>query len=449
MDYVPASQFDIQHMLDTIGVSSVDDLLKMIPEQIFRNSIDMSDGLSEHDAAKQLKKLAASNDDIDRFTCFIGAGSYDHIVPAVVRNLAGRSEFSTAYTPYQPEASQGTLQAIFEYQSMICELTGLEVSNASLYDGGSACAEAALLMINSVRNKNRLLVSQTVHPLYRTIIQTYLKNFNIDLVTVPAKDGVTDMDQLKTLADEATAGFIVQSPNFFGCIEDVESLTEAVQQVGGLVSMVCNPLSLGALASPGECGVDIAIGDGQPLGVDLSYGGPYFGFMATTKKLMRKMPGRIVGMTNDHNGNRCYVLTLQAREQHIRREKATSNICSNQALMALQGCMYLTWLGKEGLQQIAKQNIVRAHYAQEKACSIDGVSLLYNAPFFNEFCLKIDTGIRAADVVAELHKKHGMLGGLNIKTLDESLPDALLVCVTEKRSRDEIDQWVEALRATV
>ncbi len=449
MDYVPASDNDIKHILDTIGVSSVDCLLNMIPEKILRKPVDMPDGMSEHDAAKQLKKMACANHDIDRYPCFIGAGAYDHIVPAVVRSIAGRSEFATAYTPYQPEASQGTLQAIFEYQSMICELTGLAVSNASLYDGGSACAEAALMMINSARNKNRILVSQTLHPFYKAVIKTYLQNIDAQVVAVPAKNGVTDLDRLDGMIDDSTAGIIIQSPNFFGCIEDIKPVSEKIHRAGGLTAMVCNPISLGVLASPAECGADIAVGEGQPLGIDLSYGGPYFGFMATTKQLMRKMPGRIVGMTSDHHGSRCYVLTLQAREQHIRREKATSNICTNQALMALQGCIYMAWLGKNGLRQIATQNVIRAHYAQEQACSVKGVSLMYTAPFFNEFCLKIDTGAKPADIVAAMHDKHGLLGGIAIESMGSGMPDGLLVCVTEKRSREEIDLWVDALRKSI
>lgn len=449
MDYVPASDADIQKLLDTIGVSSVDGLLGMIPESIRRRPVEMPDGISEHDAASYLKSLASANGHIDATPCFLGGGAYDHIVPAVVRSLAARSEFATAYTPYQPEASQGTLQAIFEYQSMICEITGLDVANASLYDGGSACAEAALMIFNSTRNKTELLVARTVHPYYRQIIETYVQNLDVTLIPVPDRNGVISPDDVSGLISERTAGLIIQSPNFFGCIETVKPLVEMIHAQGGLVAVACNPLSLGVLASPGECGADIAVGDGQPLGVDLSYGGPYFGFMATTKTLMRRMPGRIVGMTTDHNGNRCFVLTLQAREQHIRREKATSNICTNQALMALQGCIYLTWLGECGFEEIARQNIIRTRYAIRQACSIDGVSLLYDQPMFNEFCLSIEAGIPVADILEVMYEQHGVFGGIALKAIDRDAPDALLVCVTEKRSRLQTDQWAGALRASI
>ena len=304
-------------MFDTIGIKSFDDLLTDIPDSILRKPIDMPEGMNEYDATCLLNNLAGENQGIDSYDCFLGGGAYDHFIPSVVKALGAKPEFTTAYTPYQPEASQGTLQAIFEYQSMICELTGLEVSNASLYDGGSACAEAAIMLVNSYRGRDHLLVADTLNPFYKDVIKTYLQNLGVKITFIPCENGTINPDKIDDYIDDKTAGLIVQSPNFYGCIEDVNALTEKIHIAKAGVAMVCNPLSLGILASPGECGVDIAVGEGQPLGVPLSYGGPYLGFIATTKALMRRLPGRIAGLTKDHNGNRCFVLTLQAREQHI------------------------------------------------------------------------------------------------------------------------------------
>lgn len=444
MDYVPASSYDIQEMLTTIGVKTFDELIGVIPPEIRRKKFDMPDGMSEFDAGRVLKHLSYKNTRADHFDCFLGAGAYDHVIPSVVPQLASRSEFYTAYTPYQPEASQGTLQAIFEYQSMICEITGLDASNASLYDGGSACAEAALMLLHSYRGRNEILVAGSLHPLYRDVVNTYLKNLDVKITVISHAQGVIDPVVLDGLISDKTAGLIVQSPNFFGCLEDVAILTEKVHEKGGGVAMVCNPLALGVLKTPGEYGVDIAVGDGQPLGLELSFGGPYFGFIACTTELMRRMPGRIVGMTKDSNGQRCYVLTLQAREQHIRREKATSNICSNQALMALRGCIYLTWLGKEGFAEIARQNIMRAHYAAQEVCKIDGVELLFSQPFFNEFCIKVSPA--SCDEIIKKLLENQILGGIPLKQFDSSSHDALLVSVTEKRTKDDIDKWVSCLK---
>ncbi|MCD6459767.1 aminomethyl-transferring glycine dehydrogenase subunit GcvPA [bacterium] len=448
MDYVPASKDDIQKMLQTIGVESFDDLLCGIPKNILKKTVNIPEGMSEYDAASLLTKTADENKNINSYSCFLGAGAYDHFIPSVVKALSAKPEFTTAYTPYQPEASQGTLQAIFEYQSMVSELTGLEVANASLYDGGSACAEAALMLINSYRGRDNLLVADTLNPFYKEIIKTYLKNLSIKLTFIPCENGTVSLNAIDKYIDNKTAGLIIQSPNFYGCIEDLKNITDKIHQASAGVAMVCNPLSLGILASPDECGVDIAVGEGQPLGIPLSYGGPYLGFIASTKKLMRRLPGRICGLTKDHSGNRCFVLTLQAREQHIRREKATSNICSNQALMALQACIYLSWLGKKGFYELAEQNLEKAHYAAEQAASIDGIELYFNKPFFNEFTLKI----KNADVSQIVKKLYGrkILGGISLNNFqDNPIKDGLLVAVTEKRSKEDIDNWVTALKKIV
>lgn len=444
MNYVPASPADREQMLTDIGVDSFEQLIAAVPEQIRNPHYDVPEGMSEYDAAYTLKLLAHKNKRIDHYDCFLGGGAYDHFIPSVVPALAGRSEFVTAYTPYQPEASQGTLQAIFEYQSMIAEITGLDVANASLYEAGSACAEAALLMLNSARNRSELLVAGTLHPWYRDVIKTYIKYTGFTIKVMPHTDGRINPDDISAAVSGNTAGLIIQSPNFFGCIEDVEKVTAIMHEHGALVSMACNPLSLSILKSPGEMGVDIAVGEGQPFGVNLQYGGPYFGFFACTNALMRRIPGRVVGMTTDTQGRRSFVLTLQAREQHIRREKATSNICTNQALMSLCGCIYMSWIGKDGFVELGKQNIDRAQYAAAQAAQLDGVSLAWQQPFFNEFCLKFDT-VDAAQV-AEKILDDSIFAGIPVRTIDTSLPDLLLVSVTEKRSKEDIDSWIASLK---
>jgi glycine dehydrogenase subunit 1 len=448
MDYVPASQSDREYMLKEIGVSSIDDLLSCIPAGIVRPKLDVPEGISEFDAAYQLKMLAHKNKRVDHYKCFLGAGAYDHCIPSVVPALASRSEFYTAYTPYQPEASQGTLQAVFEYQSMICELTGLDAANASLYEGGSACAEAALMIAGSGRGKTDLILAGTMHPWYRDTVKTYVKHLGLNVIDVPHRNGVIDAADAASAITDKTAGLIIQSPNFYGCIEEnLAEIVQAVHQAGGLVAMSCNPLSLSVLKSPGEYGVDIAVGDGQPLGVDLQYGGPYFGFLACTNNLLRKMPGRIVGMTKDSQGRRTFVLTLQAREQHIRREKATSNICTNQALIALRGNIFLSWAGKEGFYEMGRQNVQRAHYAAREAANIDGVTVSFDKPFFNEFCLNFES-VKASAVLDKM-MADGIFGGVPLSRFDALNDKMMVVCVTEKRSKDEIDSWIMSLKKAV
>ncbi len=448
MDYVPFSEKDIKDQLTDIGIQSVDSLLETIPDQIRNVKFNLPEGMSEFDAEHDLNALARKNIDINKYTCYLGSGAYDHYIPAVVPALANRSEFVTSYTPYQPEASQGTLQAIFEYQSMICEITGLDVSNASLYDGATACAEAVLILINSSRGKDEILVAESIHPYYKQVIDTYFQHLDIKITPVPLVDGVVGIASISPLLSDRVAGLIIQSPNFFGCIEDVKNLTEKIHSSGGKVVMVCNPVSLGILASPSECDVDIAVGDGQPFGVDLSFGGPYFGFMASKKAFMRKLPGRIVGRTKDANDKDCFVLTLQAREQHIRREKATSNICTNQALIALRGAIYLSWLGKEGFYNLAKQNMEKAHYLAGELCKIDGIELYYNKPFFNEFCIRITTDMSSAKIISHFEKEN-IFAGIDLSRLSKDNSDCLMIAVTEKRTLNELDRFISIMSSIV
>ena len=362
--YLPMTETDKQAMLETIGVSSVDELFSDIPEQIqFKREYNIKKAKSESSLLKELSQLAAKNADLRSNTSFLGAGVYDHYIPVIVDHVISRSEFYTAYTPYQPEISQGELQAIFEFQTMICELTGMDVANSSMYDGGTALAEAAMLSAAHTRRK-KVLVSSAVHPQSKEVLNTYAKGQHLDVIEIPYKNGVTDVEALNELIDQDTAAVIVQYPNFFGGIEALKEIEEVAHTGKALFVVSSNPLALGILTPPGKLGADIVIGDAQPFGIPTAFGGPHCGYFAVTKKLMRKVPGRLVGQTVDEEGRRGFVLTLQAREQHIRREKATSNICSNQALNALAASVAMTALGKKGVHEMAQQNIQKAHYAK-------------------------------------------------------------------------------------
>ena len=388
--YIPNTLEDEKEMLGVIGVNSIEELFHDIPDDIIlKRKLNINDGMSEMELLKYMKNISDKNTSLDEFTCFLGAGAYDHYIPSVVKHIISKSEFYTAYTPYQAEISQGTLQTIFEYQSMICEITGLEVANASMYDGATACAEAAFMAVDSTRKK-KIVVSKTVHPEIRNVLKTYIKFKGIELVEVDMIDGVTDIDKLNSVVDKNTAGVIVQNPNFFGIIEDVTEVEKITHANKAIFIMSVDPISLGILKSPGELGADIAVGEGQGLGNSISFGGPYLGFMAANSKFMRKMPGRIVGQTEDLDGKRAFVLTLQAREQHIRREKATSNICSNQALNALTAAIYLTTMGKKGLKEVAYQSTVKAHYAFNEMTKSGKFKPLFNKPFFKEFAVKAE-----------------------------------------------------------
>ncbi|NMM65281.1 aminomethyl-transferring glycine dehydrogenase subunit GcvPA [Clostridium sp. P21] len=440
--YIPVTCDDEKKMLDSIGVSSLEDLFSDIPENIkLKKGLNLPEGLSELELLKYMNTLANKNLSTDELTCFLGAGAYDHYIPTLIKHIVSKSEFYTAYTPYQAEISQGTLQTIFEYQSMICELTGLDAANASMYDGATACTEAALMAADSTRKK-RILVSKTVHPEIRRVLETYTKFKDIEIVEIDMADGVTDLEKLKSAVDNKTAGVIVQNPNFFGVIEDVTEIEKVTHENKALLIMSVDPISLGILKSPGELGADIAVGEAQSLGNSISFGGPYVGFMATKSKLMRKMPGRIVGQTEDLDGKRGFVLTLQAREQHIRREKATSNICSNEALNALTAVIYLTTMGKQGIKEVAYQSAQKAHYAFNEITKSGKYKPLFNKPFFKEFAV---TSEAEPSSINEELLKNKILGGYPLGKNYTSYKNALLFCVTEKRTAQDIDKLVSVM----
>ena len=380
--------------------------------------------------------MIGRNQGADQRVCFLGAGSYDHFIPAVVDQLAARGEFFTAYTPYQAEASQGTLQATFEYQTLITQLTGMDVSNASLYDGGSAVAEAVLMALAITKRFGRVVVAESVHPEYRQILSTFLDHLEPEVVTVPAPGGAVTAKSLAEAVTGDTAAVVLQYPNVFGQLEEMESLVEAAHAKGALVIVSVDPISLGLLRRPADYGADIVVAEGQGLGNPMSYGGPYLGIMACREEYLRKMPGRIVGQTTDRHGKRCWVLTLQTREQHIRREKATSNICTNQGLLALRSSIYLAAMGPSGLRQAAELSTRKAHYAAERLAGVPGLSLAFSGPFFKEFVVR--TSRNAPAVLAELGRL-GYHGGIALGRWYPHLADCILIAVTEKRTREEID----------
>jgi glycine dehydrogenase subunit 1 len=435
--YIPNTKEDEQRMLETIGVDSVEDLFSDIPEDMKLNrELDLKASMSELEVANYLTKLSRSNTTIDDLTCFLGAGAYDHYIPSIVGHITSRSEFYTSYTPYQAEISQGTLQYIFEYQTLICNLTGMDVSNASLYDGGTAIAEAAFMASNITR-RNKVVISKTVNPDYRTVLKTYAHLQNIEVVEIEDEEGVTDLEELKKHVDDKTAAVIVQSPNFFGIIEDLEAIEEiAHSQKKTMFVTSVDPISLGILKSPGSLGADIVVGEGQSMGMPLYFGGPYLGFMATKKAHMRKLPGRVVGETVDVDGNRAFVLTLQAREQHIRREKATSNICSNQGINTLAAAVYLVTLGKEGLREVATQTTQKAHYAFNQITKSCKYKPLFNKPFFKEFVV---TSSVDADKINKKLLEEKILGGYSLGKEYPQYKNGILYAVTEKRTKEEID----------
>ncbi|GGH79662.1 glycine dehydrogenase subunit 1 [Pullulanibacillus pueri] len=440
--YLPVTEQDRKEMLEVIGVDSVDDLFSDVPASVrFRGNLDAEESLAEGDLYRFMSQLAAKNINTKETPSFLGAGVYDHYIPSIVNHVISRSEFYTAYTPYQPEISQGELQAIFEFQSMICELTGMDVANSSMYDGPTALAEAALMSAGTTR-KRKIVVSEAVHPEARAVIDSYARGQRLEVVEIPVVEGVTDLDALNKEVDDETASVIVQYPNFFGHVEplkELEQLTHSSKKAMFIVSS--NPLSLGLLTPPGAMGADIVVGDCQPLGISASFGGPHCGYFATTKKNMRKVPGRLVGQTVDEEGQRGFVLTLQAREQHIRRDKATSNICSNQALNALASSVAMTALGKEGVKEIAYQNLQKAHYAvtllKEK-----GFEVWDSKPYFNEFV--VNCGQPVAEVNRELLKK-GFIGGFDLGRVSDLYKNHMLVAVTEQRSAKDIQDFVSAL----
>lgn len=442
--YIPNTKTEEKQMLQTIGIDSIDALFADIPAEVkLSKKLNLGEAMSELELTKHINDIANKNKSTDDMVCFLGAGAYDHYIPSVIKHITSRSEFYTAYTPYQPEISQGTLQVIFEYQTMIANITGMDVANASMYDGATACAEAAMMAAENTKRKS-IVVSKTVHPEIRKVLATYMRFSGIEVVEIDSQDGVTDIEKLKAAVSNTTAGVIVQNPNFFGIVEDLSEVEGITHQNKALfIVNVVDPISLGILKTPGEMGADIVVGEGQAFGNSMSFGGPYLGFMASTAKLMRKLPGRIIGETTDVDGKRAYVLTLQAREQHIRREKATSNICSNQALNALTASIYLSTMGKQGLKEVAVQSSNKAHYAYNQLIATGKFEPVFNKPFFKEFVVKGSK--KASEINAEL-LKHNILGGYALVRDYAGMENALLFCVTEKRTKSEIDQLVDIIK---
>jgi len=443
MPFIANTPEQQEQMLKEIGLS-MDELFGDISSDMMRETFNLPGQMSEMEVLKQLGELAGKNS--THLTSFLGGGFYDHFIPSAVNSIISRSEFYTAYTPYQPELSQGTLQAIYEYQSMICRLCGMEASNASLYDGGTALYEAMMMALR-ITGRNKIIIDDSVNPIYRVMIQSYTRNLNIQLDETNCSNGLANREQIMSLLDEDTGAVILQNPNFFGCIDDFSEIAEAAHEKGALLIVSCYPISLGILKPPGEMGADIVTGEGQSLGLPMSFGGPYLGFMATKKKYIRKMPGRIVGKTTDSQDRQGFVLTLQAREQHIRRDKATSNICSNEALCALTASVYLSLLGKAGLKQTAQLCADKAAYAYQRLTSIPSVKARFEGKwFFNEFVLDLPTD--AADVIGCLIEK-GFAAGFPLSRYYDTMENSMLIAVTEKRTKQEIGMLGEALEAVL
>ena len=432
MSYIPSTPEQRQEMLRAVGAEDWKALYRDVPqEMLLERPLDLPEGMSELALSRAMEAMAAKNRLFP--TILRGAGAYDHYIPAVVRSIPAKEEFLTAYTPYQAEMSQGVLQSIFEYQTMICELTGMDVSNASVYDGATAAAEAAAMCRD--RRRRVTLISAAAHPDTINTVRTYCYGTGDELRVVPAKDGKTDIEALRAMLTPEIASFYVQQPNFYGQFEDAEALGALVHENGSMFVMGVNPIALGVMKTPRDCGADVAVGEGQPLGMPLGFGGPYLGFMATMAKHMRKLPGRIVGETVDSRGERAYVLSLQAREQHIRREKASSNICSNEALCALTAAVYLSVMGPEGLAEAARQSMSKAHYLCRKLCELEGVSLVYTGEYFHEFV----TTLPRRDEALKALEDAGILGGLPVE-------EGVLWCATEKASREELDRAVDIVK---
>ncbi|WP_319764818.1 aminomethyl-transferring glycine dehydrogenase subunit GcvPA [Maridesulfovibrio sp.] len=443
MPYVPHSPEEIREMLDVIGVNSVEDLFAEIPAELRPKSFDLPKGKSEMAVLDMLGKMAAKN--TTDLTSFLGAGFYDHFIPAAVDALSSRSEFYTAYTPYQPECSQGTLQAIFEYQTAIARLMDMKYANASVYDGGSALYEATLMAVRKTRRK-KIIVSESLNPIYRVMLDCYTTNLNLELVTVPHDHGRTNVKSIAAAVDKDTAAIIVQNPNFFGSVNDFTDLFATVHEHKALAIMSTYPVMQSVLKTPGQMGADIAVADGQSIGQPLSFGGPYLGIMTCSKALVRQMPGRIAGRTEDEDGKTGYVLTIQAREQHIRRQKATSNICSNQALCALRTLIHLCLLGEEGLRRTATLSVERAHYAAERLTAINGVEMFTKGPYGNEFAISLP--VNAFKVIDTLTER-GIIPGFPVGRYYEGYENVLLVACTEKTTEEQIGIFAEILRGAI
>ncbi|MBF0405740.1 MAG: aminomethyl-transferring glycine dehydrogenase subunit GcvPA [Candidatus Riflebacteria bacterium] len=439
--YIPHTVDEIRAMLDFIGVKTPEELFSEIPQNVRQNGpINLPAGLSEVETAQKLNDLANQNLSVSEMICFLGGGVYDHHIPRAIDHLLLRGDLYTAYTPYQPEISQGTLQAIYEYQSLICHLTGMDLANASMYEGATAAAEAAnIALLHTGRKK--IVISEGIHPEYLSVTRGLVKNLGVEVVTIPLEDGITDLSRLQKIVDQNTAAVIVQYPNFFGCLEELEKISSIAKASGALTIVSTYPIALGLLTPPGQLGADIVTGEGQSLGISMSMGGPSLGFMAVKEPLMRKIPGRISGCTLDNRGQRGFVLTLQAREQHIRREKATSNICSNQALMALNATIYMSLLGREGMRDVASQCLQKAHYLKKELAKLPHVSFPFTAPFFNEFAIRVPG---AKNLLKKLEKE-GILGGIPLENFYPQCKDMILIAVTEKRTAEELQMLKERI----
>ena len=430
-------------MLAACGVETIEDFFSLIPEQHRFPSLDLPEPLSEMEVLRELQELAESNAEASHNPCFLGAGAYNHHVPALVDHMLLRGEFLTAYTPYQPEVSQGTLQTLFEYQSMICALTSMEVANASHYDGATSTAEAVIMAINQFRGRRtKIVLSPKLHPQYRQVVRTYTQGMGLSIIG-DDDPKAANLDDIIMQLDDQTALLIMQYPNFLGELEDMEGLQNAVHDVGALLCIVANPIALGMLKPPGEYGADIVVGEGQPLGIPMSYGGPHLGFFATREKYVRKMAGRLVGETVDTNGKRGYVLTLSPREQHIRRDKATSNICTNQGLMVTAAAIYLSVLGKQGLRKVAELCYHKAHYAANCIDKLPGFSVVRTMPFFHEFALRCPAPV--AEINAAIFDNYGLIGGYDLGQDYDHLENHMLIAVTEMITKEDIDCLAEAL----
>jgi len=444
--YIPLTDSDREEMLASMGVESMGSLLKQVPAGVrLKRELCLPHALSEHELLRLMADLSLKNADTEEYAYFLGGGAYDHIIPSVVKHLAGRAEFYTPYTPYQPELSQGTLQAIYEFQTLICQLTGMDVANASMYEGASAMAEAAL-MASRIKGRERVIVSRGVHPEYRSVLRTYLSQngMSIDEIGL-TPEGTTSLEDAERELSPETAAVILQSPGYLGIIENIKSFADAAHNAGALlIDVIAEPVSLGILAPPGVCGADIVVGEGQALGNDLSYGGPYLGFFATREEHLRSMPGRLVGRTTDSAGKTGFVLTLATREQHIRRGKATSNICTNEALCALKASIFMCALGKKGLRELALLNLRKAAYARDLFPRAEGCALPFSAPSFNEFVLRLPVSTEEANRKL-LEEK--IIGGLDVSRDYLELRHAMLVCVTEKVTREDMDRFARVLEA--
>ncbi len=447
MNYIPQTEKDIKEMLDVIGVSSVDELFKDIPK-LLNLPLNLPDAISEYELVKRLKGLSNLNAYAGRYSYFIGGGAYNHFIPALVSHLLSRSEFYTAYTPYQPEISQGTLQAMFEFQTYMSMITGMDVSNASMYDGASSTAEAVLMSFR-LKKKSKVIISETLNPEYLSVVKTYLSGRGeaIEIVPFNRKTGRVDIDKLVSMIDQNTASVVVQSPNFFGIIEDLAEVEKAVHSAGALLIVAfTEAFAYGFLKPPGEFNADIVAGEGQSFGIPMSYGGPFLGILATKQNYVRTMPGRLVGETTDRNGKRAYVLTLSAREQHIRREKATSNICSNEGLCALAATIFLSSIGKNGLYEMAKLNHLNSEMLKSELNDISGVKVAYSAPTFNEFVIEIE---RSANSLIDYLAQKGIIAGVLLSKYFNKMGGRLLLTATEINTPDEIENLVEHIKKFV